>query len=194
MTPRAPCTGTAGWGAAWTPPSAGPTGWAPLGRLGAAWEPDDTGPPGDAGGSSTDPVPHLYDDEAICGGLCGVHMGRWCTVTAAYRRMVFCPPHMVLVFGRVEGWGRVVEHPLGWRVASARITALAAPLRPSGRLAGICGLPPESVRATAGAVRGLAERLGAGVVPVTASDGPLRDAWVATARTAARHLPAARVR
>lgn len=89
------------------------------------------------------------------------------------------------VLGVAHGWGRVVEHARGWRVAEARITALVCPtgpvraLRVPGRPMPVAGAADHArlVRV----VRDVADSLGVGVID-PAGHRDLRDAWVMVAR------------
>lgn len=131
------------------------------------------------------PCPHEHTDGTACGGLCGIHLGRWLPDTSRYRMHLLSAPGL-LVFGRAEGWGRVVVHRLGWRVGYARIRALVAPVRPSRRLAEAARAPREDLMLVAELIAGIADRLDARVITVDVSRGPLRDAWVATVASARR--------
>jgi hypothetical protein len=55
---------------------------------------------------------------------CGIYAG---TVLSEVRQVSYARSHLHLVFGIVQGWGRVIEHECGWRAEYAQPVALLRP-------------------------------------------------------------------
>lgn len=117
-------------------------------------------------------VPH--DRDGPCRGRCGIHLAAGVADAVRFRsEMCVLASEGVLMFGRADGWGRVVAHDNGWRVRHARISAVVVGPPGDARSADIARL-----------LVGVARRLGVGVLD-PAGDRDLEAAWGITTASGA---------